>query len=152
MQAKYDHQPLFRASPESDRRSTPPRPEPILERDFRIAAEERQDRKTRIGELLVEKGLCTDQDIALALASQLGLPIVDLKTYPVEPAAVEKLNEKVALKHLLLPLSIEGKTLHIAVVDPLNLDAVEDIRFISNMQINIHQVYIIDIMLIKLKN
>lgn len=110
----------------------------ISEADFTKALEDRKDRKTRIGELLIEKGFCTDQDIALALASQLGLPIVDLKTYPVEPAAIEILNEKVAIKHLILPLSIEGKSLNIAVVDPLNLDAVEDIRFISGLHINLH--------------
>src|SRR5512142_1236670 len=85
----------------------------------------------RLGEVIVEMGLATEEEIAQALGIQLGVPILDLTETPVEPQAVELVSEKVARRHLLLPVSVEQGQLHIAMADPLNFEALEDVRFAS---------------------
>jgi len=89
----------------------------------------------RLGELLVEKGFTTESDIAQALASQLGLPLVDLKMTPVEPDAVNIISEAVAKKHLIMPVAVEGRDLFVAMHDPFSFEALEDARFASGYDI-----------------
>ncbi|MBE9528998.1 MAG: Flp pilus assembly complex ATPase component TadA [Proteobacteria bacterium] len=89
----------------------------------------------RLGSLLVSKGFCDEIDIAQTLSFQLKIPFVDLASTDIEPEAVELMDEKLANKHLVLPISVEKKVLKLAMADPLNLDAIDDIRFSTGLQI-----------------
>lgn len=73
----------------------------------------------RIGELLVKKGYATELDIAETLAYQLNIPFVDISSYPVDPEAVN-------LSHNILK---------IAMADPLDLNAINDVRFSTSLQL-----------------
>lgn len=94
-----------------------------------------QSKKGRLGEVVVEMGLATEEEIAQALAVQLGVPILDLPQTPVEPQAIELIAEKVARKHLILPIAVEQRELHVAMADPLSFEAIEDVRFASGYAI-----------------
>jgi len=107
----------------------------ISEEDCKKVLLEQKSRGERLGEMLVEKGLTTEYDIALALASQLGLPLVDLKITPIEPDAVNIIPEAVAKKHLIVPVSVEGRDLYVAMHDPFSFEALEDARFASGYEI-----------------
>ncbi len=91
--------------------------------------------KKRLGELLVEKRICSELDIATALSNQLGFERVDLKVMPIEPAAVEIIPEKVARKHLIVPVSVDDKDLYVAMHDPYSYEALEDAQFASGYRI-----------------
>jgi len=91
--------------------------------------------KKRLGELLVEKRICSEHDIASALSTQLGIEYVDLKVMPIEPVAVEIIPERVARKHLIVPVSVEDKDLHVAMHDPFSYEALEDAKFASGYRI-----------------
>jgi type IV pilus assembly protein PilB len=93
----------------------------------------REGNSKRLGEMLVDARLCTENDIAEALATQLGIPLLDLQETPIEPEAVSRLSEELARKHLIMPVSIQGRSLKIALADPLNLDAISDIRFTTGL-------------------
>ena len=99
---------------------------------------ERLTSKKRIGELLVDKGICSEEEIAAALSTQLGIQFVDLKTTPIEPDAVEHLSEKLASKHRVIPISVYQRELSVAMIDPTNMDAIEDVRFASGLELNVH--------------
>ena len=94
-----------------------------------------QSKRGRLGEVIVEMGLASEEEIAHALAVQLGVPILDLTQTPVEPQAIDLIAEKVARKHLILPIAIEQRELHVAMADPLSFEAIEDVRFASGYAI-----------------
>ena len=87
-----------------------------------------------LGATLIGMGLITEQDLMGLLQRQLGLPLVDLDSLPVDEAAVAKVKEDMARKYLALPVEVEGrKTLVVAMSDPLNVAALEDLRFHAGM-------------------
>jgi type IV pilus assembly protein PilB len=100
----------------------------------RALSEQRAQRK-KLGEVIVSLGMATEEEIAQALSIQLGIPLIDLANTPVEPQAIELIPEKVSRKHLIVPISIEVRDLHIAMADPLSFEAFEDVRFASGYTI-----------------
>jgi type IV pilus assembly protein PilB len=99
------------------------------------ALAEQRTKRGKLGEVIVTLGLATELEIAQALSIQLGIPIIDLKNTPVEPQAIELIQEKVARKHLIIPVAIDQRDLHIAMADPLSFEAFEDVRFASGFTI-----------------
>ncbi|MBI5048221.1 MAG: Flp pilus assembly complex ATPase component TadA [Deltaproteobacteria bacterium] len=97
--------------------------------------EGKKQKGKRLGNLLVEKGFATELDIAETLAYQLNIPYIDLATAVIEPAAIKLVSEKLARQHIIIPLYTEKKNiLRIAMSDPLNMEALDDIRFSTNYQ------------------
>jgi type IV pilus assembly protein PilB len=107
----------------------------LTEENLTRALTEQRSKRGKLGELIVTLGLATEEEIGQALSIQLGVPFVELKEIPVEPQAIELISEKVARKHLILPISLEQKDLHIAMADPLSFEAFEDVRFASGYTI-----------------
>lgn len=91
----------------------------------------------RIGEILLELGYITSKQHLVALGRHLGLEAVDLKTYHIDELAVEKIPKQIAEKYSVLAIQIDGSHLTVAISDPLDLYAVEDIRLVTNMQIKL---------------
>ncbi|MEE9613631.1 MAG: ATPase, T2SS/T4P/T4SS family [Thermodesulfobacteriota bacterium] len=89
----------------------------------------------RLGELIVKLGYASGIDIAQALAYQLGVPFIALSNATVDPEAVRLIGEDLAKKHLLIPLYTDGKELVVAMADPLNLHAIDDLRFVTGYTI-----------------
>jgi type IV pilus assembly protein PilB len=100
----------------------------------RVLSVQRTVRK-KLGEVIVDQGLATEDEIAQALSLQLGIPLVDLTNTPVEPQAIELIPEKVARKHLIVPILLDERDLHVAMADPLSFEAFEDVRFASGYTI-----------------
>jgi type IV pilus assembly protein PilB len=92
---------------------------------------EQKHRRGRLGEVIVAAGLATEPEIASALSRQMGIPCVDLQQTPIEPAAIALIPEKIARKHLIVPIQIEDRELHMAMADPMSFEAFEDVRFAS---------------------
>src|SRR5512143_3124101 len=99
------------------------------------ALAEQRSKRGKLGEVIVSLGLATEQEIGQVLSLQLGIPTIDLKNTPVEPQAIELIQEKVARKHLIIPVTIDHRDLHIAMADPLSFEAFEDVRFASGFTI-----------------
>ncbi len=107
----------------------------ITEEQLARSIEEQKKRHKRLGETLIELGFATEEDIARTLSVQLGIPYVDLSTAVVEPEAIEKVPEKIAKKHMAIPVSIDNKVLTVVMADPLNFEAIKDIEFVSGMNV-----------------
>jgi type IV pilus assembly protein PilB len=90
-----------------------------------------------LGEVLVSQGYVSEQAICQALHSQLGLPVVNLEDIEVDDRVLGLVREDLAKKYHALPLRLEGQTpgrateLVVAMSDPLNSDATDDLRFHS---------------------
>jgi len=94
------------------------------------AAEQRRVGRS-LGRILVELGMLAEGELLATLARQVGMRFVDLGSYPVDATAVTKLSEAMARRHLALPIGYEDGRLLVAMADPGNVVAVDDIRAVT---------------------
>jgi type IV pilus assembly protein PilB len=84
---------------------------------------------------LVAMNLATARDIAISASNEFGVPLLDLDAIAPDADAVRSVSEKLMQKHRVLPLMKRGKRLFLAVADPTNLHALDEIRFQTSMSI-----------------
>lgn len=91
--------------------------------------------KERLGEILVNENFVTEQDIVQILSQQLKIPYVDLSIYPLELKAAVCIPDHMAYKHHILPIKKEEGKITLAMADPLNLLAIEDVEILTSCQV-----------------
>ena len=82
---------------------------------------------------LVKIGAANARDIAIAASSEFGVPLFDLDASNLDPETVRLVSEKLLVKHRVLPVFRRGKRLFLAVADPTNLHAIDEIKFQTGM-------------------
>jgi type IV pilus assembly protein PilB len=99
-------------------------------------ATEEQTRTGRsLGRVLIDLGFVDEQDLVSALAKQIGLPFVDLGEYPIDPAAASMVSDGLAKRYSALPIGFDESKLVVAMSDPANVFALDDIRTITGLDI-----------------
>lgn len=93
--------------------------------------------KKRLGEVLIESNLITENHMLTALAKRLNIKHVSLSDSRVDLEAVAKIPKTVAVKHCLIAIGIERSILRIIINDPLNYYAIEDVKLITHMQLEV---------------
>jgi type IV pilus assembly protein PilB len=96
---------------------------------------EQKNTGMRLGYCLVKLGFVQELEITKALARQYKMPAVDLTRFEVDPNIIKLVPSDVAVKHMVLPLKREGRTLTVAVSDPTNHAVVDDLKFITRYDI-----------------
>ncbi len=89
----------------------------------------------RLGYTLVKLGFVEETEITKMLARQYRMPAVDLSRFEVDERIVKLVPTDVAVKHTVLPLKREGRTLTVAMSDPTNGAVVDDLKFITRYDI-----------------
>jgi type IV pilus assembly protein PilB len=102
---------------------------------LRSAVEEQQRAGRSLGRVLVEQGVLTESQLVAALATQIGMKFVDLADFPVDGSAVAKVPEAVCRRHTLLPIGYDEGKLVVAMADPANVFALDDIKSISRLDV-----------------
>lgn len=100
-----------------------------------IAIQEQKNSTKKIGQILMDKGWITEEDIMDALEKQLGFTKVDLSTYNVNQKIVNMIPESMARKYNLIPIDEKSGKLIVAMEDPLNLLAKDDVRLYTKMEL-----------------
>ncbi|HQH27446.1 MAG TPA: ATPase, T2SS/T4P/T4SS family, partial [Oligoflexia bacterium] len=90
-----------------------------------------------INSAVVKLGYIEEAELVALLSRQYGLPVVQLDEYQIEPRVVSLVPQALAIKHHLLPLELNGTTLTTAMVDPSNITAFNDIKFITGYDIRV---------------
>jgi type IV pilus assembly protein PilB len=88
-----------------------------------------RDRKTSVVTQLVSSGAANARDIAIAASSEFGVPLFDLDSVNTDIEIVRLVTDKLLTKHRVLPVFRRGKRLFLAVADPTNLHAIDEIKF-----------------------
>ncbi|MDX1659327.1 MAG: type IV-A pilus assembly ATPase PilB [Nitriliruptorales bacterium] len=88
-----------------------------------------------LGRVLIDKGYVTERDLVKALASQIGMEFVDLTDYDVDTTAVTAVSDTIAKRYTALPIAYEGDKLVVAMSDPANVFALDDIRTITGRDV-----------------
>ena len=89
----------------------------------------------RLGAVLVEMHLVTEQDIVQILSKQLRIPFIDLSNYLIDPVIAKLVPEHIAKRHMLIPINKVGNKLTVAMVDPLNIIAIDDIQLMTALMV-----------------
>ncbi|MBK7715077.1 MAG: type IV-A pilus assembly ATPase PilB [Gemmatimonadetes bacterium] len=106
--------------------------EGLITRDqLGAALAEQKSSGHRLGYVLVKLGLIQELEITKVLARQYRMPAVDLTRFEVDPKMLKLIPSDFALKHVVLPLKREGRTLTVAMADPTQTGVLDDLKFIT---------------------
>jgi len=89
----------------------------------------------RLGASLVRLGILRDEDITSVLSRQYGVPAINLKEFDLDPAIVRLVPAETAAKYNVIPVSRNGTTLTLAMTDPTNVFAMDDIKFMTGLHV-----------------
>jgi type IV pilus assembly protein PilB len=89
----------------------------------------------RVGFSLVKLGFLNEQDLVRALARQHRVPAVDLERVKLDPKILRLIPTDIAMKHQVLPLRRVGRTLTVAMSNPTDLGVIDDLKFITRLDI-----------------
>ena len=89
----------------------------------------------RLGSVLIKLGFLSDEEVTNFLSRQYGVPAINLQYFEIDSSVTKLIPEETARKHHILPLSRVGASLTIAMVDPTNVFAMDDIKFMTGFNI-----------------
>jgi len=107
----------------------------ITQNQLEKALAVQQERGGLIGEILVELGFAKEDEIAQTLTAQYGFPYLPLSNYEVNPDIANIVPGRVARQYLLIPIDKIGNNLTLAMSNPLNVQAIEDVELLSGCSV-----------------
>jgi len=102
---------------------------------LRQAQDEQKASGRNLGYTLAKLGYISDEEITSFLSSQYRLPAIDLDEFEVDAEVIKLVNREVCEKHKILPVSRSGSALIVAMADPTNLHAIDDIKFLTGYNV-----------------
>jgi type IV pilus assembly protein PilB len=107
----------------------------ISEEQLTKALEEQKAKGGRLGYHLVQMGFITEEEVTNCLSRQFGVPSVNLSTYEIQPEVIKVIPVDVSKKYLVVPIGRVGATLTVAMSDPSNVFAIDDIKFMTGYNV-----------------
>ena len=107
----------------------------ITPQQLREALEYQRSNGGRLGSNLVKLGIISDDVITAVLSRQYGVPSINLELFQIEEETIELISHEVALKYVVLPISKVGASLTLAMADPTNVFAMDDIKFMTGLNV-----------------
>lgn len=99
------------------------------------AMKDQKKSQLKLGEIIVDKGWLKPEEIVEALEQQLGFPIVDLTKYEINPNVATLIPESIVRKYKLIAIDRKENRLIVAMVDPLNFFAIDDVKLYTKMDV-----------------
>ena len=103
--------------------------------DKALRAQRDSGPNARLGSTLVQLGFVSDEEVTNFLSRQYGVPAINLQYFEIDSSVVKLIPEETAKRYQILPLSRVGASLTIAMVDPTNVYAMDDIKFMTGFNI-----------------
>jgi len=104
---------------------------------LRKAQEEQRRSGGRLGSSLVKLGMIEESELTSFLSKQYGVPAINLSDFDVDQDVISLVPKEVAEKHCLVPFNRSGSTISVAMSDPSNIFAVDDIKFITGYNVEV---------------
>ncbi|MFA6079065.1 MAG: GspE/PulE family protein [Candidatus Omnitrophota bacterium] len=108
----------------------------IKQKDLDKALETQKKFGGSLGKALVDQGAISQKSLMVVMSQQLNIPLIDLSKYKVHKDIIALIPEKTARQYSILPISKLGNMITVAMADPLNLFAIDDIKMITNFRID----------------
>jgi hypothetical protein len=109
----------------------------ITKDQLQHALEVQKDKGGLIGQVLVDLGYVSEEAIAQVITAQYGFPYLPLENYEIDSEIVKIVPKNVAIQYCLIPVDKIGPNLTIAMANPLNSQAVEDIALLSGLYVQL---------------
>ncbi|MEB3101712.1 GspE/PulE family protein [Ferviditalea candida] len=107
----------------------------ITEEQLAQALRQQEHTPKKIGEILAENGIITERQLAEALEFQLGVPVVQLNETVFDRSTLQLVHESLARKHRIIPIHHKHGKIKVAMVDPLNEEAIKEIQMATGMSV-----------------
>lgn len=107
----------------------------ITSQQLREALDYQRSNGGRLGSNLVKLGIISDDVITAVLSRQYGVPSINLELFQIEEETIKLISQDVAIKYAVLPVSKVGATLTLAMADPTNVFAMDDIKFMTGLNV-----------------
>jgi len=107
----------------------------INEEQLDEALEEHSSTGKSLGRVLIDKGVLSEGQLTSVLAEQIGIRYVDLNNYPIDPGAATLVDAGLARRYMVIPIDYEDSKLMVAMADPTNVFALDDLRIMTGMEI-----------------
>ena len=109
----------------------------IDEQQLVKALEEQRSGGGRLGACLVKLGFLKEEDLAAFLSRQYGVPSINLGEFDIDPQVTKLVSAEVVKKYQLIPISRAGSTLIVAMSDPSNIFAIDDLKFMTGYNVEV---------------
>lgn len=103
----------------------------ITPQQLQSAIQEQKTEGGRLGSHLVRLGYLKEEELLKFLSKMFGVPAVDLSDFEIDQAIARKIPRDVLLQHVMIPINLAGSTLVVAMADPSNIFAVDEVRFLT---------------------
>ena len=107
----------------------------VTPQQLREALDYQRSSGGRLGSNLVKLGMISDDVITAVLSRQYGVPSINLDLFQIDDDVIRLISQEVALKYTILPISKVGATLTLAMADPTNVFAMDDIKFMTGLNV-----------------
>ena len=111
----------------------------ITKDQLQAALEIQKDKGGLIGQVLVDLGYVSEEAIAQAITAQYGFPYLPLENYEIDKEIVKIVPKNVSIQYCLVPVDKIGSNLTVAMANPLNSQAVEDIALLSGLCVQLFE-------------
>jgi len=108
----------------------------VSKQQFESAREESKNKGLPINKVLISKGIVKEKDIANVISERLGIPFMDLSDYLIDADVIKLVPESIAQRYKLIPLFKIGQTLTVAMADPQDINAMDQVRLKSGCEID----------------
>lgn len=109
----------------------------ISKEDLNSAISLQKTKGLGLDKALIEKGLITEQELLILLVKELNIPPINLAKYKIDPVLRDVIPERIARQYRIIPISELGQTITIALADPFNIFAVDDLKNITGRDIDV---------------
>jgi type IV pilus assembly protein PilB len=107
----------------------------ITQDQLKDALKVQKDTGSKLGETLIKLGFVSEEDITECLSQQFGVPSINLDHFEIDSSVIKLINADVARKYNILPVNKTGATITIAMADPTNVFAMDDIKFMTGYNV-----------------
>ena len=107
----------------------------ITREQLQEALEVQKQDNERLGTILVKLGYLTEEEITSFLSKQYGIPAVNLEHFEISEDVIKRIPSDIARKYMLIPITRTGSTLTVAMADPTNIYALDDIKFLTGLNV-----------------
>jgi len=107
----------------------------ITQKQLRQALETQKESGRKLGEIIIDKGWASENEVMGVLENQMGIESFDIKEEVIEPEIPKLITENLARRYSAVPVKVVGNKLKVAMYDPLNIFAIEDIEIATGLKI-----------------
>ena len=107
----------------------------LTEGQLQAALDKQKETNERLGRILISMGFVDEETVLKVLEAKLGLPLINISRRNLDPEVVKLIPEQLALKYKVIPVELDDDRITLAMADPLNVLAVDDVRIASGCDV-----------------